>query len=300
MKAYLIPIAVASVVLALIPDTTRAQGASAVIDEALITVTNSNHSQIMAILERQLTEAERQSQRLQDQLTRMGDPRTVNVDALAMIKQDVQRSALALKTEGEQRTSLTSITGSEVFDNDAFGVMPAIGATVTTKDGTVLERDPEKYKMEAIVDAGVQDYKQVREKAVERKKEILRMLADISDQVATAEDLATVAKLQAMITLLEGQLRDCNETIAIARDDADMLDKELTNQARIISKAKQEEAALKREAEKGPASPQSTAEAAANFARGMKAPSKLPWGRKGTAGNPGTGGTGGESSGVAP
>lgn len=277
----------AATLLGLAPGAARAQGASMVYDEAVFNSTN----QIKAILERQLAEAEKQTQKLQDQLSRMGDPRSVNLDSIAMIREDVQKTATALKTESEQRTVMSTLTGAEVFDDDAFGLMQPIGATVTKTDGTVVDRDPEKYKLEAAMKVGVKEYQEVREKALERKQLLSEELSRVIEQLGSAQDFATVQKLQTMVTVLRGQMEECNHEIQIARADADMLEKDLTNTARVVQKGKQEEMIMKNQGEEG-ATPKANPVALENFKKTMKSPGKLPWGKKGTEGNPGTAGGG--------
>ena len=51
--------------------------------------TNTNTQSIMSMLQQQLDEAQKQSQSLNDQLTRMGDPATVSLPLLDLIKQDI-------------------------------------------------------------------------------------------------------------------------------------------------------------------------------------------------------------------
>ncbi len=274
--------------LLLVANVAHGQGASAVVDELLINATNANHSQVMAILERQLTEAEKQSRSLQDQLSRLGDPKSVNMDAIAMVKEDMLQSATALKTESEQRSSMQALTGKEVFTTDAFGLMTPIGDTVTKADGTVVARDAEKYKMEAAMNTGVANYNEAREAALQRKKALSDELSRVTEQLGAAEDFATIQKLHAMALVLRGQIDECNQTILIARADADMLEKELMNQAKVTIKGKQEEAVLKNKTETSPDGV--PADTKNNFRDAMSMPSgTLPWGRKGSATNSGGG-----------
>lgn len=289
MKASLL-LLVAAVFLAA-THAARAQGVSAVIDEALINVTNANHSQIMAILENQLTEAQKQSQMLQQQLDRMGDPRSVNSDSIAMVKEDIQKSASVLKTDAEQRTMISSVTGAEVFNKDAYGLMTPIGSTVTKKDGTVVNRDPAKYKMEAAIESNVDDFNRVYDQAVERKKALSQEIGTLIDQINSAQDLATIAKLNAMLDTVRGQISICDSDILNAKAKADMVEKDMGNQARIITKGKQEEASLTSKGA-GPAGGQ-TPEQKQDYLNSLKRTSKLPWGKKGSDTNPGVGsGTG--------
>ncbi|HEY1082897.1 MAG TPA: hypothetical protein VGE29_11570 [Prosthecobacter sp.] len=254
----------------------------------------SGQADLSAKLTQLLNEAQLQNEKLQTSLDRLGDPKAINAGAVSVIKQDIAASAATLKTREEQLTMMKGITGAEVFNDTGFGVMAPIGDTITDKDGNVKQRDPEKYKMDAAQLAHVKEYGRVREAIDERKEKIREELALTIEDLDKATDLSTILKLQTMVTALEGRLAECNATIAIAESDAAMAQKELEGQARVIVKGKQEESYLK-----GPRAPGSTTPAGVG---GFPTPSaggssfKLPWGRKGSTGNPGSGSSGGGTS----
>lgn len=256
-------------------------------------VMQTGQSDISAKLSQILAEAQKQNQQLEEQLNRIGDPAAINSAAIATIQEDIAQSATSLKTREEQLAMMQAIDGSEVFDDTGFGVMEAIGSTVTREDGSVVDRDPERYRMEAAQLAHVKEYKRVRQAALERKQALNQELAQVIEDLNNAQDLATIQKLQGMITALEGQLAECNATIMVAQADSEMTLKELEGQARVITKAKQEEVTLKNP-RTGGTNPSSVT--------GFPSPNgsgsyKLPWGRKGTENNPGTGSDGGENGG---
>lgn len=238
-------------------------------------------SDLNATLTQLLNEAQTQNEKLQTTLDRMGDPSSVNLASIQIIKDDILDSATALKTRDEQRAMMTGLTGAEVFDNDAFGLMEPIGSTVTKDDGTVVERDPEKYRMDAAVQAQVEEFNNVREKALQRKKLLMNEIKEVTQDMQDATDLATIQKLQGMITVLYGQVDECNQSIQIAKADADMTDKELVGQARVMAKAKTEEKTLQRKTP-DPDAP------ASSFPGLGGTPRKLPWGALGSTGNPGS------------
>lgn len=201
----------------------------------------SKLTDLSATLTQLLDEAKLQNEKLQTSLDRLGDPNSMNADSIAIIKQDVQKSATSLKSQEDQLAMMKSIDGSEVFNDTAFGVMTAIGDKITRKDGTEVDRDPEKYKMEAAMLAHVKEYRRVRGEAIARKEALTKELENVIDDMSSAEDMATLQKLQLMITALRGQIQECNDTIMIAQADAEMTAKELEGQARVLTKGKQEE-----------------------------------------------------------
>ncbi|MEN3940313.1 hypothetical protein WJU23_03390 [Prosthecobacter sp. SYSU 5D2] len=241
---------------------------------------NTSSTDLNATLTQLLNEAERQTEKLQTSLDRMGDPAAVNLASVQLIKQDILDSATLLKTEDQQRMMMTGLTGAEVFTDDAFGLMEPIGATVTKDDGTEVERDPEKYRMEAAVMAQIKEFKRVREEALQRKTALTTELGEVIQDLEDAQDLASIQKLNAMITLLRGQIDEINQSILIAQADAEMTQKELVGQAQIMTKAKSEAAMLNRPAP-------DPATATGTFPGLGTTPRKLPWGRKGSTGNPG-------------
>ena len=260
------------------------QGASAVIDQALIDLTRGNHNSVMALLQKQLEEAEKQATSIQTQLDRMGDPRDVTPPAVSMAKEDILRSVAALKTQDEQREVMTGLTGAEVFDDDAFGLMDPIGDKVTLEDGSEVERDPEKYKLEAGLRVHLNEYYAIRDEAIEKQQALAEELGNVLEELETAEDFATVQKLGAMVTVLQGQIDQWNQKVAIAHNDVVMAEKEFQSTARVVTLGKREEGQLQSEAnQQGGSSPTAPGGGGAGTATGMQtSTARLPWGRTGS------------------
>jgi exonuclease VII large subunit len=250
-------------------------------------VINSTSSDLNAKLTQLLDQATQQNTKLQTNLDRMGDPAAINLPSIQIIKDDILQSSTILKTRDEQRTAMSTLTGAEVFDDDAFGAMTPIGATVTLKDGTTVDRDPEKYRMDAVLNAQVKEFQEVRQKALDRKALLNEEIGQVLQDLEAAQDLATTLKLQSMLTALYAQMDECNQAILVAKADAEMAEKELVGQARIMSKAKSEESQLNR--------PQTASGGVGTgdgtFPGAGSAPRSLPFGRKGSDNNPGSGST---------
>ena len=267
--------------------------ASALAQETIVTsaptieaVINSTASDLNAKLTQLLDQATEQNTKLQTSLDRMGDPAAINLPSVQIIKNDILQSSTTLKTRDEQRAAMSALTGAEVFDNDAFGTMAPIGATVTLKDGTEADRDPEKYRMESVMDAQMKEFQEVRQKALERKAALNQEVGEVLQDLESAQDLATTLKLEAMLTALYAQMDECNQAILIAKADAEMMEKELIGQARVMAKAKSEESQLNR-----PQAAGASGTSEGGFPETDATPRRLPFGRKGSENNPGSGGT---------
>lgn len=233
-------------------------------------------SDLSATLTQLLDQANQQNTRLQTSLDRMGDPSAMNLPSIQTIKDDIISSASVLKTKQEKRDLNASLTGSEVFDDDANGLLTPIGSSFTKDDGTVVERDPEKYKLEAAFMAEIKEYKEIREKAIEQQKIISAELSEVMQDLNDAQDFASVQKYNAMITALNGEIENWNQKVLMARADVDMAEKEYQNTARVVNKGKQEQA--------GSGTGLTPAEIQAKMGElnfGKSSTGRMPWGRKG-------------------
>lgn len=230
-----------------------------------------------ATLTRLLEEAEKQKEKLETSLKQMGDPQEVQLASVQMLKQEILASAKMLKTKDEQRQQMTSITGAEVFDDDASGLMEKIGATITKEDGTVVDRDPERYRMESAMNSQVKEFKRVRDEALTRKEKLKRELAEVIQDIESCRDIASAMKLNSMVIALDGEISECNQTIMVAEADVAMAEKELVSHARVMSLAKQEEKTVNNTSAPG------AAPTGGSFPGMGATPKKLPWGRKGSA-----------------
>lgn len=251
-------------------------GASVVIVESALSI-ESRLDNTNATITQLLSEAEKQTGKLEDTLKQISDPAKVHAASVTLIKNAIVDSAKLLKNEAEQRAMMSNLTGAEVFTDDALGVMEPIGATVTKEDGTVVNRDPERYRLESAVVAQVREFKRVREEALTRKKELTEQLGDVFEQLEIAEDLGNIQKLDAMMRVLKGEIEECNQTILIAQADVEMTEKELIGQAQVMAKAKQEENNINNAPDPSGAAPKG-----GTFPGFGAAPKKLPWGRKGS------------------
>ncbi len=230
-----------------------------------------------ATLTRLLEEAEKQKEKLETSLQRMGDPEQVQLASVRMLKDEILASANLLKNKEQQRQQMSALTGAEVFEDDASGLMEKIGATITKKDGTPVDRDPERYRMESAMNTQVKEFKRVREEALTRKEKLKAELAEVIQDIESCKDIASAMKLNSMVIALDGEISECNQTIMVAEADVAMAEKELVGHARVRVLAKQEEKTLQNAPD--PTAP--TVEG--KFPGAGVASKKLPWGRKDTS-----------------
>lgn len=222
-----------------------------VIDNALIQQTVTNTQSIMSLMQQQLDEAQKQTQSLSDQLKRMGDPTTVTIAALDVIKQDIVKSAEAAANDGKVREDrIRETTGAEAFGDKAYGLLPGIDATVTFKDkeGNVTgtaERDSSLYKLQGALSGDLDAVADKSREADERIAQLQEQRAELLDSLASA-DLATTLKLQIAINAIDAQIASVPAAVIKSKLDYDVLNEKLQLQAKIEAKGKAEARNLER------------------------------------------------------
>ncbi|MBN8417803.1 MAG: hypothetical protein J0L73_02660 [Verrucomicrobia bacterium] len=214
-----------------------------VIDNALIQQTNTNTQSIMSMLQQQLDEAQKQSQSLTDQLTRMGDPSTVSLPALEVIKQDIAKSAQAATNGASREERIRATTGSEAFGDNAYGLVNGVGPTVTFKDGTTADRDPSLYKLQGALSGDLDAVAEKSRDADDRIAQLQEQRSELLDMVSSA-DLATTIKLQIAINAIDTQIASVPAAVMKSKMDYDVLKEKLQLQAQVEAKAKAEERKL--------------------------------------------------------
>lgn len=211
-----------------------------VIDNALIQQTNANTQSIMSMLQQQLDEAQKQSQSLADQLTRMGDPSTVSLPVLEVIKQDILKSAQAAAAGASREERIRATTGSEAFGDNAYGLVTGVGPTVTFKDGTTADRDPSLYKLQGALSGDLNAVAEKSRDADDRIAQLEEQRSALLDMVSSA-DLATTIKLQIAINAIDTQIASVPAAVMKSKMDYDVLKEKLQLQSQVEAKAKAEE-----------------------------------------------------------
>mgnify|MGYP000420289925 FL=1 len=217
-----------------------------VIDNALIQQTNTNTQSIMSMLQQQLDEAQKQSQSLTDQLTRMGDPATVSLPLLDIIKQDIAKSAQAAANGVAREDRIRATTGAEAFGDNAYGLVAAVNPTVTFKDGETADRDSSLYKLHGALSGDLEALAQKSREADERITQLEEQRPALFDQLNSASDLATILKLQTAISTTDALIASAKADVTKSKLDYDVLNEKLKLQAQVEAKAKAEERNLER------------------------------------------------------
>jgi len=218
-----------------------------VIDNTLIQQTVSNTQNIMSMLQQQLDEAQKQTQALNDQLTRMGNPATVTVSAMAMIKQDVEQSAQAAANGVSREDRIRATTGAEAFGDNAYGLVPAVSATVTFDDGTTADRDPALYKLHGALIGDINTLAQKSQETDQRITDLEQQKLPLMDQLSSAQDEATILKVQAALNLIDNQIASAKADLTKSKLDYDVLNEKLKLQAMVEARAKGEERKLEKQ-----------------------------------------------------
>ncbi len=216
-----------------------------VIDNALIQQTNTNTQSIMSMLQQQLDEAQKQSQSLTDQLSRMGDPKAVSLPALEVIKQDIAKSAQAAATGAAREDRIRAATGAEAFGDNAYGLVPAVGPAVTFKDGTTGDRDPSLYKLQGALNGDLDGVAEKSREADDRIAQLQEQRSALLDMLPSA-DLATTLKLQIAINAIDAQIASVPAAVMKSKMDYDVLKEKLQLQSQVEAKGKAEARNLER------------------------------------------------------
>lgn len=241
MKSHVLYLALGSVM--------QAVSAMGQVAPAPVTVVNAPTidtalSGLDAKISQLLETANRQLETADKQLKALGDPDAPPSAALQSAldsgASSLGKPTVELEDNNARAQAFKALTGAEVFDDDAFGTLKAIGDTVTRKDGTVVQRDAEKYKLDAAVMKQITDYNTARDAALKRKKELQEAIQLLTEQMNETKDLVSISKLSTMITALNGQVQDCNQIILVSQADAEMMEKEMLTTSRIITTGERE------------------------------------------------------------
>ena len=160
--------------------------------------------------------------------------------AMDSAAQSLGKPVVELDTNAKRTEDFTNLTGETAFGANAFGTLNAIGETVTRRDGTVVNRDPARYRMDAAQLKQINDYNTARDNALARKKELQEAIQLLTEQMNETKDLVSISKLSTMINALNGQVQDCNQIILISEADSQMLDKEMLATSRVVTKGERE------------------------------------------------------------
>ena len=230
------------------------QAQDPVYDAAVMNAVNSatnaittGNSDVLAKLTEILNEAKTQNETLQKQLDRAGDPTNLYQNALTLLKNDVAANAALLKTNAEREAMLSAANGSTVFGRSTYGITSPVDETVMLKDGTDATRDPAKYEIEGKMFADVDEYRRIREEALQRKKTLSAELQQTMSDLEAAQSFAAIQKYGSLILVLQGQIASTDSAAEQALHDMEVLDREIKIQSSASRKANAEKAQLERD-----------------------------------------------------
>lgn len=188
----------------------------------------------LAVLKQAFTDKDGMQQTLNDIKTSFGNPQDVDkgkfndlrryVDAwrdMDAFSKDPSPDDIPIPT-GDQAD------GSKAFTATAGGLLPSVGKKFTAlspdKDGKTVTKDrsPELYQAPVIALGAVSDYYKLRSTTLDRKKDLQNLLYDTLAELRDAKDFATLDKYNALLSVIDGQLRACNDDINNGYNDAVM------------------------------------------------------------------------------
>ena len=230
----------------------NAQGAvyDAAVEAAVNNATsaiNTGSNDIIAKLTELLDQAKTQNQNLEKQLARTGDPANLYANSLTLLKEDVKNNAALLKSNDERATMLTEADGTAVFGRATYGITAAVNETVTLKDGTVVNRDAEKYQIDGKMLTDVDEYRRIRGAALDQKKALAAELQKTMADLEGAQDFGSIQKYGTLIQVLQGQIASADRAAEQALNDMEVLDREIKIQSSAARKASAEKAQLERD-----------------------------------------------------
>ncbi len=217
--------------------------AAAVYDAAVEASVNNGTAKLTELL----AEAKKQNENLEKQLERAGDPAQFYSESLSMVKQDVLNSATLLKTNDERTTMLTEADGTAIFGRATYGIVSPVNETVTLKDGTVVNRDASKYEIDGKMATDVDEYRRIREDALQQKKKLITELDKTMVEFEKAQTFGAIQKYGTLMQVLQGQINIADRAADLALHDMEVLDREIKIQSSAARKANAEKAQLERE-----------------------------------------------------
>jgi len=233
----------------------RAQ-ASVPIDQQILTEImgfrgEMNGTELRNLLQQQLDKATQQIDRLDKQLARTGDYAATNIPGVsnaqaALINAASPDQSTKLRTAAVLGAERDAITGEEVFTGDVAGVFKSIGATYTTKDGVVKNRDAATYKSDAKSVSNLKEFYRIRDTAVQKQTDLENARISAFDELLSAPDEVATQRLTAIISTLDAELIAVRQDIANASADLQAQERAASLQASVDAKAKNEATAADR------------------------------------------------------
>jgi hypothetical protein len=164
----------------------------------------------------------------------LGDPSKVkNDDAVKALKDDLKSSSSALQHFQNVNGTLDGMGVDKntlinnLYNENGGGLFTPITSQYKDDKGNNVNRGTAPganvpgtdYTLEAGQNQAIKDYFRVRDIALTRRDALQGVLNDALDQLNTAQDFATVAKITAVIQALQSQLQACSDDINNSYND---------------------------------------------------------------------------------
>lgn len=251
------------------------EAAQLVYDSALdaqLSALNGTTTNIKAVIDQLLAEAQKQNEKLQQQLDHLGDYQKANLNqpatvigaqaAVSAAQSNIvgelpDSSNVTLKSNNQLVTERSALTGAEVFTDSPDGTLTGIGNTYTykvretTKDAATgkttskmvektADRDATLYTDESKREFDLKEFYRIRDEALakQQKLEAARWQA-LQDQAKATDDIES-QRLATLIETINAELATCRQDVANASQDVLMHEKTFALQKALDLKAKSE------------------------------------------------------------
>lgn len=160
-------------------------------------------------------------ERLDSLLERIGNPADVNMDKAGDLRDHVSNAL----SDGLKERPEVKPPGKDIFDETGDGIIKPLGSSYEYRpsgggDARNENRDVTRYVGESEQLKAVEEYYRVRDAAVERRTELLKILNDVlEDMQNNSDDFAHIAKQTALVDVIQGQLQVCSNDINNAFND---------------------------------------------------------------------------------
>lgn len=196
--------------------TVPAFGQWAVFDVANLTQNVTNYAAMVQQLAKQAEQISHQIQQIQhmeDQLKRMGKmSEFTDLVGFPELKLNLALPT-KIKTWSE---SLLAVDGYGLFGDTRAGIFAAVSSSFLDFDGTVVPRDPERYKAAHEVTTKVDNFKEVQADVYVRREDLKAAVAKTSEALQAATTDAEERKLEAVLNAQYSQLAVLDSEVALS------------------------------------------------------------------------------------
>jgi hypothetical protein len=179
-----------------------------------------------------------QLEELQKYNQAFGNPATLlNITGVTGLANDLARQPVGQSYGQIQAGS----QGQKAMTFNGSGLYFTIGETYTTPSGSQIQREPNKYRENAAVENTVQNYTNVLNDVLNRRRTIKNNIATTTKKLQSATTASEVQKLTGVLVGLNGDLAGADKEVDHAVSQAVVQDAENRDNTEKQSKARTEE-----------------------------------------------------------